>query len=1407
MSASNSPYLAHRVPLEDTNPQRGLVWLNGEWDFAPQSEYAQPKADEWSSVKIRIPSPWNVNSFSDGNGPGGDFITFLSYPKEWGSAQFGWHKRTFGLTADQLAGKRIVVHFDAVMYEADVYINGVLAGQFADGFLPFEFDITDMVKPGVNEIMVGVRNFDYTKVNGRMTHPSGSFWGEHVKGIWQDVYLRLLPEAHVSDLYVTTSVREKKINIEASITNSSKEKKSVTLALAISAAKGTDKSVPKIAPREVSLAPGETRVVTITAPWESPRLWAPESPFLYHLNASLKTDKPIDQTAIRFGFREFWIEGSHFILNGLPIRTNGDAWHFMGVPQMTEEYARTWYEAAKATHIGIIRPHAQVYPKFYYDLADEMGMLLIDENATWASHCNYQYNDDFWARATKHAETWVKRDRNHPSVVIWSVDNEINGAHGANPNDGAPSWQWLVDQIHARLVATIQKYDKSRPISGDGDNDQNGQLPIFCMHYPGNEPPQLEHGVKPVTIGEVGPMYYSTPEDEAKFVGDVVYESFANRLKAMGIEMNWNTQHHRVWTEYSSPFNMAWYSMEQLPFAGETWTYPTFEGPGMKPDRMGPFTSTFNAGFDPKQPKWKPNAFYPYLQDSFVPQRFFFDQRNVRFYGQQAAKRTITIHNDVHRAADIKLNISVTSCGKQVASQSKLLKMQSAGLENITLEFTTPLVKQRTDMDISVSMSEKGKILFEQTQKCSVFPVKTSAPAVSVLGSDSVISGLLAGAGIEGAATDITQAPMDRPLVIMATSKMSDEDRDKLMARIKDGLRVVFFGPLPWNGYGWQEKENHLVYTFPADTKLPVFRGMTSTDLQLWAGDGERVVNYTYEHVLPANSRALLFCGNGNIGMYEQRLGKGRIIGCGLEIGKVGFEPAAGLVLANLINYAATAADATKSNVATTYIGPSGSTFRKVLTALGADYSADPNSLAASKLAIIDGNNALSDKFEPSDLRKFVEDGGKALVWELSPDSLDQINAAFGTTIKLEKVQRDVFVKARSAGAKIESHRNGLTFVEGVLAARSDGSEYLRQDAIHPSPSDVNVSKEIIKKNGLKVGDTVTGWAETPTIGELHFKLACVECVNDAGRVDPLLVGVNNSDLYWIERGSKPTVVDYSVEALGAQVLVKTPNVNWHAWLSNGENTKTSAILKSEVNPEPTANALIRIPLGKGEIIVSQIIARVARDKSRRVVSTILENLGVPMTKDSQLELNTGVDEDGFIRSWLVSGPYSAPDYRGNDLTHEWIAGEATLIPEAGDKWKKRLSVASPDLDFQSSDLFPNEGDAAAYAAVYVWSARSGEVLLDSPDMLRADLRVGSDDGVKIWLNGKEIWSNPAARPMQQDNDVINDVKLKSGWNLLLLKVGQAGGQWQVMVRFTDPKGRPIEDLKYSTDLPDAFRK
>lgn len=116
------------------------------------------------------------------------------------------------------------------------------------------------------------------------------------------------------------------------------------------------------------------------------KYWTPEHPNLYALLLSVNNQKQtVDTKYERFGWREWTLQGTTQYLNGVPYALHGDSWHFMGIPQMTRRYAWAWFTTIKGMNANAVRPHAQVYPRFYLDMADEMGICVLNETANWAS--------------------------------------------------------------------------------------------------------------------------------------------------------------------------------------------------------------------------------------------------------------------------------------------------------------------------------------------------------------------------------------------------------------------------------------------------------------------------------------------------------------------------------------------------------------------------------------------------------------------------------------------------------------------------------------------------------------------------------------------------------------------------------------------------------------------------------------------------------------------------------------------------------------------------------------------------------------------------------------------------------------------------------------------------------------
>lgn len=647
-------------------PWRQDLCLNGTWQFQPMPlagssdvvknrvprEMPAPKPDAWEKTPIRIPSPWNVNSFADKNGLGGDFRCYPSYPKEWEKAEMGWLRRSFTVP-DDWKGKRLFLHFQAAAGEIQVLVNGKQVGQHFGIFLPFEFDVTDAVNyGGSNEILVGVRKaslFDRKGSFGRRPYQAGSFWGQHIVGIWNDLFLVALPQARISDVFVKPMVGVGSLEAEVTIRNDGDKETNLTIAASVypwipgepkdgvSAVIPTTKlgvsSVLSFPTASVVIPSHGERKISLSVPVNGKlKYWKPVSPNLYGLVVkAAEGDTVKDISYTRFGWREITLKGSTVLLNGEPLVIKGDSWHFCGIPQMTRRYPIAWFRMLHDAGQNAVRLHAQPYPSFYLDVADETGILVLDESAMWASDGGPKLDDDaYWRDSEQHMKELVLRDRNHPCVFGWSISNEIWPiVHNVMRNP--PGMAEQLDR-HYEIWSTIcRTNDPTRQwISADGEKDGDGRLPTYVDHYGGlGAIEKGEQSGKPYGIGETGSAYFATPLQMSKFNGERSYESYLGKMEGAAIEayslLCQMRDHHAA---YRSVFNLVWYGLEPLPLGmkgtnrpptlqdGVFFTHVAENEPGVQPERLGPYCTTLNPGYDPSLPLYIPWPLFDAIRDA-----------------------------------------------------------------------------------------------------------------------------------------------------------------------------------------------------------------------------------------------------------------------------------------------------------------------------------------------------------------------------------------------------------------------------------------------------------------------------------------------------------------------------------------------------------------------------------------------------------------------------------------------------------------------------------------------------------------------------------------------------------------------------------------------------------------------
>ena len=649
---------------------RSEVSLNGKWRFQamrlPEGyefdkgiapELPAPLHDGWSKTPIKIPSPWNVNSWGCGPDVGvgtdrpydPDSLYYPSYPNEWRHVRMAWLERVFSVTTLPNAGERVFIHFEAVAGECRVVFNGKELARHFDSYLPFDVDVTDYIVPGGNSLLVGIRDhklFDRKEPQYKFMsapYPTGSNT-DGLCGIWQDVSLVRVPAIRVEDVFVRPDLEDDNLTLEVTLRNDTDAARSVWVGadafdwrnLAFGDVMSLEEPKWQLSERKMRIpgcganipAHGTSKTSIHAKVGGRLKRWAPETPNLSAVVVDVEDNGCLlDSKYQRFGWRQFRIRGRDLLLNGERVELKGDILHPFGPYAFSTRFVRAWYTMIKDMHGNAVRPHAQIYPRCYLDIADEMGICVLDETAVFGSsiRCNFTM-PEFWTRWEDHYRGLVMRDRNHPSVFGWSFGNEMFAIFNLNEIPNGPQRdEWYARMSEIGLKA--REWDPTREwISCDGDADLNGALPVWSKHY-GHYPRDVEEQAKgidkPLMVGENGGTYYARPADLFKLGGEAAYRDYAGRNEALAADVYSNyVCMAKGRLAYWSASETAWFGLEPLPLGytdharlpGATDGVFFADVPdgtwGMQVERMPPYVTTFNPGFDKSLPLYRPLAMF-----------------------------------------------------------------------------------------------------------------------------------------------------------------------------------------------------------------------------------------------------------------------------------------------------------------------------------------------------------------------------------------------------------------------------------------------------------------------------------------------------------------------------------------------------------------------------------------------------------------------------------------------------------------------------------------------------------------------------------------------------------------------------------------------------------------------------
>ncbi|MFD0835679.1 sugar-binding domain-containing protein [Mariniflexile aquimaris] len=390
--------------------QRIETNFNNNWRFIldDKAAYSNEIFNDNSWDNLNIPHDW---SFEKGVRKGGDQGQGGGYH----DGGIGWYRKSFNVKKESLS-KTTYINFDGVYMNSEVWVNGQYLGKRPYGYISFRYDISKYLKDGTNTIAVRVDN---------SLEPSARWY--HPCGIYAPVSLIEVNKSHIAPngVFITTPKIEAsqaivKVNVDYVNVSEKQECKVTVLSPEGKVLKTTSQKII------------DTKV-TLTLQVENPKLWSPETPVLYKLRSQIiKNKQVLDEVETTFGFRTVaWKTETGFWLNGENVKLKGVCEHWEGGPvggAWTKPMLRWKLQLLKDMGINAIRPSHNPTPPMFYDICDEIGLLVMDEIFDgWHKKAPEDYGKQAFDAWWQHdMQEWITRDRNHPSVFVWSLGNETH---------------------------------------------------------------------------------------------------------------------------------------------------------------------------------------------------------------------------------------------------------------------------------------------------------------------------------------------------------------------------------------------------------------------------------------------------------------------------------------------------------------------------------------------------------------------------------------------------------------------------------------------------------------------------------------------------------------------------------------------------------------------------------------------------------------------------------------------------------------------------------------------------------------------------------------------------------------------------------------------------------------------
>ena len=479
---------------------RDWLFFYGDGSAALNADFV---AADWRTIDL--PHDWSVETDAAGRAGGtvvGPFSTNSVGKYQTGHTVGGegWYLKNVKI--EKLENERISLYFEGAYNQTDVWLNGHRIYFNPYGYSSFRFDVTDELVEGDNTLLVRVRN------EGNNTRwYAGS-------GIYRHVWLITTPKVHADEWDTYIQTEDETVNVTTCVYNDGTTSANGSVSVDIVDAQGATVATKQTV---INIAANGEQTISLSLDLAGAQTWSPEAPYLYKAIIRTTTGTTTDILEKRFGVRSLKFSATEgFLLNGVPTLLRGGCIHhdngLLGAAAYDAAENRK-LSLLKAQGYNAVRCSHNLPSEHFLDACDSLGLMVIDEtfDQWYVKKNNEDYHRFFAEFSDRDLQTMLRRDRNHPSIIMWSIGNEIPGRIEQAGIDAA-----------ARMRSVIKQYDTTRPVTAAICSWDQGQA---WNSTGGDWTAQDNNAFKSLDVGGYNYLYSKYEHDHGTHPDRVMYGS------------------------------------------------------------------------------------------------------------------------------------------------------------------------------------------------------------------------------------------------------------------------------------------------------------------------------------------------------------------------------------------------------------------------------------------------------------------------------------------------------------------------------------------------------------------------------------------------------------------------------------------------------------------------------------------------------------------------------------------------------------------------------------------------------------------------------------------------------------------------------------------------------------------